>query len=245
MSQVNTVPHHAAHFPTNPDKFEFDSSVAAVFDSMALRSIPNYAEVHRLHAEMFSDRFVAGAVVCDIGSSTGALFHAIQHQIGASTGRVGMTCCAIDTSPAMMDTLKDRYPDVTPIVGDIATLPDLPMPADFMACLYVLQFMTGRQRSDALDWIKRNLAPNGVLILAQKELEPYRHASMFSRTYYNLRRRNGYTQAEIDKKSAALKNSMWPVSPEEMSWELAQRSLSYTETTRWVQFTSGVVTHRK
>lgn len=245
MSQVNAVPHHAAHFPTNPDKFEFDASVAAVFDSMALRSIPNYAEVHRLHAEMFSDRFVAGAVVCDIGASTGALFHAIQTQIGASTGRVGMTCYAIDTSQPMLDTLKDRYPDVRCLAGDIATLPDLPMPADFMACLYVLQFMNGRQRSNALDWIKRNLSPNGVLVLAQKEVEPYRHAATFSRTYYNLRRRNGYTQEEIDRKTAALKNSMWPVSAEELAWELGQRSLWYTETTRWVQFTSGVVTHRR
>jgi tRNA (cmo5U34)-methyltransferase len=244
MSQVNTVAHHAPHFPTNPEKFEFDGSVAAVFDSMALRSIPNYAEVHRLHAEMFSDRFTAGAVVCDIGSSTGALFHAIQTEIGASIGRVGITGYAIDCSQPMMDTLKDRYPDVRPIVGDIATLPDLPVPATFMACLYVLQFMRGRQRSDALDWIKRNLAPGGVLILAQKELEPYRHAATFSRTYYNLRRRNGYTQEEIDKKTSALKNSMWTVPPEELTWELQSRNLAYTETTRWVQFTSGVVTHR-
>lgn len=163
MSQVNTVAHHAPHFPTNPEKFEFDSSVAAVFDSMALRSIPNYAEVHRLHAEMFSDRFTAGAVVCDIGSSTGALFHAIQSEIGASIGRVGIKGYAIDCSQPMMDTLKDRYPDVHPIVGDIATLPDLPVPATFMACLYVLQFMRGRQRSDALDWIKRGAQPAGKL----------------------------------------------------------------------------------
>lgn len=245
MSEVNNVPHHAAHFPANPEKFEFDSSVAAVFDSMALRSIPNYAEVHRLHAEMFSDRFVAGSVVCDIGASTGALTNAIQTQIGATVGRVGITVHAIDTSLSMLDIVKQRYPDVHTIHGDIAVLPDLPMPANFMACLYVLQFMQGRQRSDALDWIKRNLAPDGVLILAQKELEPYRHASTFSRTYYNLRRRNGYTQEEIDKKTAALKNSMWTVSPEELHWELTQRNLAYVETTRWVQFTSGVVTHRR
>lgn len=245
MSQVNAAPaHHAAHFPANPTKFEFDDSVAAIFDSMAARSIPNYAEVHRLHTEMFKDRFTHGMVVCDIGSSTGNLFHAIQQHIGASVGRIGLRCYAIDQSEPMMDTLTDRYPDVKPIVGDIARLPDLPQPADFMSCLYVLQFMQGRQRAEALKWIKRNLAPNGVLILAQKEREPYRWASMFSKTYYALRRRNGYTQEEIDKKSEALKNSMWPVPPEEQEHELDMLGLSYTETTRWVQFTSGVVTHR-
>jgi len=33
---------------------------------------------------------------------------------------------------------------------------------------------------------------------------------------------------------------MWPVSPEEMAYELNQVGLTYTETTRWAQFTSGV-----
>ena len=48
------------HFPATPDKFEFDAEVATIFDSMALRSIPMYAEVHRMHVEMFADKFDAG-----------------------------------------------------------------------------------------------------------------------------------------------------------------------------------------
>lgn len=244
MSQVNEVPQHAAHFPADPNKFQFDGDVAPVFDSMARRSIPNYLEVHRLHVEMFAGRFTAGTVVCDIGSSTGQLFHSIQEQIKASVGRVGMRCFAIDESEPMMETLQGRYPDVKCLVGDIATQPDLPQPADFMTCLYVLQFMKGRQRSEALDWISRNLARGGVLILGQKEREPYRWATDFSKTYYNLRRRNGYTQEEIDRKTEALKNSMWTVPPDEQAHELATRGLHYTETTRWLQFTSGVVVHR-
>ena len=70
------------HFPATPDKFEFDAEVATIFDSMALRSIPMYAEVHRMHVEMFADKFVKGAVVADIGASTGNFFTQIELQIG-------------------------------------------------------------------------------------------------------------------------------------------------------------------
>ena len=100
--------------------------------------------------------------------------------------------------------------------------------------------MRGTAREKGMQWLRRNLAPGGILILGQKEREPWRYANRFSETYYAMRRRNGYTQAEIDAKTAALKNSMWPVSPEEMAYELNQVGLTYTETTRWAQFTSGI-----
>lgn len=232
------------HFPATPDKFEFDAEVATIFDSMALRSIPMYAEVHRVHVEMFADRFVDGAVVADIGASTGNFFTTIERQIGSSLGSAGIRGYAIDSSIHMLNELHERHPSVELLVGDLALAPDLPQPADVIACLYVLQFMRGTARTKAFEWLSRNLAPDGVLILGQKEKEPWRYAHRFSETYYAFRRANGYTQEEIDAKTAALKNSMWPVSMDELSLELNACGLTYTETTRWMQFTSGVSTHR-
>lgn len=228
------------HYPATPDKFEFDAEVATIFDSMAIRSIPMYAEVHRMHVEMFADKFVKGAVVADIGASTGNFFTQIELQIGKSLKDAGIRGFALDSSVHMLNELHERHPSVELLVGDLSEAHDLPQPADVIACLYVLQFMRGTTREKGLQWLRRNLAPGGILILGQKEREPWRYANRFSETYYAMRRRNGYTQAEIDAKTAALKNSMWPVSPEEMTYELNQVGLTYTETTRWAQFTSGV-----
>lgn len=237
---------HSVHFPAKHDKFEFDSEVSKIFDSMASRSIPMYAEVHRVHVEMFADKLVKGAVVADVGASTGNFFTAIETQlVGGSMKDVGIQAHALDASASMIEELRQRHPSVSCSVGSLADAPDLQQPADMLVCLYVLQFMRGEEREKAIHWLARNLARDGVLILGQKEREPWRHAQRFSDTYYAMRRRNGYTQAEIDAKTAALKNSMWTVSPEELSLELNSFGLTYTETTRWMQFTSGVSVHRR
>jgi tRNA (cmo5U34)-methyltransferase len=232
------------HYPANPDKFEFDSEVASIFDSMAARSIPMYAEVHRLHVEMFADKLKPGAVVADIGSSTGNLFAAIEQQLGKAMHASGLSAHAIDTSSAMMSELERRYAGVRTTIAPLSEAADLPQPADVMACLYVLQFMRREERVGALDWIARNLAPQGVLILAQKDTAHWRVADRSKEAYFAFRRANGYTQAEIDAKTEALKNSMWTVSTEELEYELDSRNLHYVETTRWVQFSSGVAVRR-
>lgn len=245
MSLIAEAPGKEVHYPSNPNKFEFDGEVASIFDSMALRSIPNYAEVHRLHTSMFSEMFQPGAVVADIGASTGNFFGAIERAVGKPFSTTGILAYAYDTSSEMLARLHSRYPTVRLQQGDIATAADLPQPADMIVCLYVLQFMRGKQREEALAWIKRNLAPHGVVVLGQKEHPHLRTAAKSQEEYFAFRRSNGYTQAEIDAKTAALANSMWPVSQEVLEAELEAFDMSYVETTRWVQFTSGIAFYRK
>ena len=231
------------HFPAKSDKFEFDSEVATIFDSMAVRSIPMYAEVHRVHAEMFASRFCKGAVVVDVGASTGNFFASIELQKGRRLQDLGMYAAAIDPSVHIMNELADRYPTVNTLVGDVGEMPDLPQPADVISCFYVLQFMRGPQRARAVGWLARNLAPNGVLLLGQKDAAPYRMAAPFQEGYHAFRRRNGYSQTEIDAKTAALANSMWTISSAELTAEMRHHNLMYIETSRWLQFSSGVASH--
>lgn len=239
------TPENPVHFPKDEDLFQFDDEVAAIFENMAARAIPMYAEVHRMHVGMYLDYFKPGAVIADIGSSTGTFFRTIQQAKDASLHRLGVTAYAVDVSQPMMDRLSSAFPDVHAIVGDISTLPDLPEPADVIACLYVLQFIEGERRKAALNWLARNLAPGGVLILGQKEVVSWAHACRFTETYFQFRRDNGYTQAEIDAKTKALRGAMWPVTQGDLEAELEERGLDYVETTRWLQFTSGVCTHRR
>lgn len=236
------------HYPKRRDLFSFDEEVAAIFDNMSVRSIPMYNEVHRLHVSMFRHLLRPGAVVADIGSSTGHLFRNIEVALDSSMQEAGIEAYAVDISQPMMDRLSASFPQVTGIVGDITKLPDLPKPADFMCCLYTLQFVSPESKVVALDWLLRNLAVGGVLILGQKEI--VRNVSLrelFDEEYYKFRRDNGYTQAEIDAKTVALRNSMWPIEHDMLltMLRMSPYCLDVIETSRWLQFSTVACIRRK
>lgn len=234
------------HYPKRRDVFQFDDEVAGVFDNMAPRSIPMYNEVHRLHVSMFSHLLRPGAVVADVGSSTGHLFRNIEKQVGAVLAQTGITGYAVDLSDAMMSRLTKQFPSVTPVVGDMTDMQDLPQQADLAFCFYTLQFITPARKLMALDWLVRNTKVGGVLVLGQKDAipdEPLR--DLFDEEYYQFRRDNGYSQAEIDAKTAALKNSMWPIRHDQFLNMLQAYDLDYIETSRWLQFSTVACIRRK
>lgn len=233
------------HFPKRRDVFQFDDEVSAIFDSMALRSIPMYNEVHRMHVSMLQHKLTRGAVVADIGSSTGHLFRNIEAGLGGCLEDNGIKGYAVDISDSMMSRLTGEFPTVVPIVGDISDLPDLPEPADIMFCLYTIQFISPNRKVAAMQWLVRNLKVGGILVLGQKDIiasEPLRN--MADEEYYKFRRDNGYTQEEIDAKTAALRGSMWPIQYEQLMTILGTHRLDCFETSRWLQFSTVVCIRR-
>ena len=121
-------------------------------------------------------------------------------------------------------------------------MPDLAMPADVISMFYVLQFVEQeRDRMTLLRWAYRNLRPGGRLLLGQKEKVFGELDGMFTEEYYRFRERNGYTRAEIEAKTAALKNSMWPISPEWLESMCYEAKFNtYAETTKWLQFSTSM-----
>jgi len=234
------------HYPKRRDLFSFDDEVASIFDNMAPRSIPMYLEVHRLHVSLFEHVFREGAVIADIGSSTGHLFRSIEKSFGHSIPDMGMKAVALDVSQPMMDRLASEFPYVTGLVGDITNMPDLDEPTDIMFCLYTLQFISPEGKVKAMEWLVRNLKVGGVLILGQKEvIRNVALRELFDEEYYKFRRDNGYTQAEIDAKTAALRNSMWPIEHEVLTAMLNLHHMDCVETSRWLQFSTVACIRRK
>ena len=197
------------HFPKRRDVFQFDDEVSAIFDSMAVRSIPMYNEVHRMHVSMFAHKLAKGCIVADIGSSTGHLFRNIEAQLGVKLQQAGISGYAIDLSSSMMARLTAEFPSVTPVIGDISAMPDLPEPADIIFCLYTLQFVHPDRKYAAMEWLTRNLKHDGILVIGQKDELPPTFAMEAEAEYYKFRMDNGYTMAEIKAKTKALiaKNS--------------------------------------
>ncbi len=230
------------HYPNNPEVFAFDAEVASLFDNMVQRSIPMYDEVHRMHVSMLRDKFIPGAVVVDVGSSTGRLFREIEAQYSLSIPELHLRCTAIDSSAPMMEKLQERFPYVDTVVGEFPRLEPLSEKADVIFCLYTLQFIKTHIHGACMKWFSANLKPDGVIVFGQKDKVPKTVSGLFSEEYYRMRRANGYTQAEIDAKTKALQGSMWPIS--EISRELAASFEGFTtyETSRWLEFTTSIAT---
>ena len=234
------------HYPKRRDVFEFDNEVASLFDNMAQRSIPLYQEVHRMHVAMFEHMFREGAHVVDIGSSTGNLFRHIEYRFNIRLSQMHVRGTAIDISQPMMDRLLEDFPHINGIVGDITAMDDLDTPADIMFALYVLQFVHPDKKVDALQWMVRNLKVGGVLVLGQKEeIDSSAMRELFDDEYYQFRRDNGYTQHEIDAKTAALRNSMWPLPHAQLMALLQMNNLEAVETSRWLHFSTVVAVRRR
>jgi tRNA (cmo5U34)-methyltransferase len=227
------------HLPKRRDLFKFDDEVASIFDNMAPRSIPLYNEVHRLHVSLVWKALQPGAVVVDVGSSTGHLFRNIERQLRKPFAETGLRGYAVDASGHMMDRLTREFPTVTPIIGDIAFMQPLAEKADVLFCLYTLQFVPEERKSDALHWLVDSTKIGGAVVFGQKDriLNPAFEID-FNDEYYLFRRDNGYTQEEIDAKTEALKNSMWPVAYSDLARRLAMLGVQSHETTRWLQFST-------
>lgn len=238
------------HFPSNAGKFEFDREVSEIFPDMALRSIPMYKEVHRLHVSMILSSNVYSMHkplrVYDIGASRGSFFKELCRQTSTDihTGSSALHLTAVDSSEDMLHLLSVEMPWVHTRVADATKLVDLDEQVDAISMLYVLQFIESPAgRLEALRWANRNLRPGGLLILGQKSVPTSTYLRMFTGLYHKFRVHNGYTMEEVRAKDEALKNAMWPDSPGWVEDQCYRAGfIDYTETTRWLQFFTSVCT---
>jgi 5-(carboxyamino)imidazole ribonucleotide mutase len=84
-------------------QFEFDESVATVFDDMLSRSVPFYQEVIDLIIYFASQNLENGNRVYDLGSSTGTTLLEIANRVDLNLDLIG-----IDSSIAMCKRAKDK-----------------------------------------------------------------------------------------------------------------------------------------
>lgn len=245
---VDKVAGEVVHFPKRRDVFQFDEEVSRIFPDMAMRSIPMYREAHRLHVEILRDIFIGSpeVVVCDIGASRGHFFKEVcnQLQIPEAEGSDRFKFIAVDKSLSMLDALRAEMPWVTAVEADAVNMADLEKPADIICLFYILQFIrSDSDKLSVLQWANRNLKKGGTLLLGQKEETSITYKPLFDEVYYKFRMDNGYSLEEIQAKTKALSNSMWPSSP---AWleDMCYRAgfIDYVETTRWLQFSTSMCT---
>ena len=208
------------------DDFDFGAKTAAVFDDMLDRSVPFYAEIQRMVAELAADFAEPGGIVYDLGCSTGATFLALD---GLLRERPEVAFVGLDSSPEMLARARAKLNQKgvrRPCELRLADfnhgveLPD----ASVVVMLLTLQFVRPLHRESLLGSIFRDLRDKGCVILVEKVLgEHSTFNRLFIEHYYELKRRSGYKDLEIGQKREALENVLIPYRLEE-NRELLRRA---------------------
>lgn len=239
------------HYPKNPDLFEFDEEVAKVFDDMAARSIPMYEAAHRAHIQYLLQSLPRlRTLACgrplrflDVGASTGKFFSSLYEALGGPSAErlPNIHLYAVDPCDHMLDRVKVNVPHTTTYCMGAEEIFTLPCKFDVVNVSYVLQFIPPQKHYSVLKDIYNQMQPGGILFFSQKESIQPDHAHHFEEQYINFRRNNGYTDAEIEAKTKALRGSMWPQRYEQTAATLTRVGFTnIQETTRWLNFSSLV-----
>ncbi len=72
------------------DDFTFDDEVAAVFDDMVSRSVPQYPEIQRMLAELAVAFVSEGSRVYDLGCSTGTTLSMLHKNLRVPANLIGI-----------------------------------------------------------------------------------------------------------------------------------------------------------
>lgn len=215
--RVDAIKTSLGHAPEK-SKWEFDATVAACFDDMLARSIPDYEEMRRLVTALASRYAISAhdAKVVDLGASRG---EALAPLIGNRFLKWA-TFYAVETAPAMLAELRARWPrhayeQPTVIVDDRDLRKSFAhafLGSSVFLSVLTLQFVPIEHRLRIVRDVWKSLRPGGVFILVEKVLGATADLDdAFVAEYYAKKRANGYTQEEIDRKRLSLEGVLVPV----------------------------------
>lgn len=221
--------------------FAFDDSVAAVFDDMLNRSVPFYTEQQKLITQIATRFWIPGTLVVDMGCSLGTTLLNIAKNLDKAENFIGY-----DNSQAMIDKARaniERAEESNRIelrLADLnSSLDDVDLSnASVVTICWTLQFIRPLQRDRLIKKIYESMADGGVLITTEKILTNDSNMNRyFIEFYYDYKRRNGYSEVEINKKRESLENILIPYRVDENT-ELFRRNGFRTVETffQWYNF---------
>jgi tRNA (cmo5U34)-methyltransferase len=218
--------------------FDFGEATAAVFDDMLDRSVPAYRELQRMIGELAATFAEPATRIYDLGCSTGITLETLMGAIQQPVEFVGL-----DYSPPMLQRARERLaPCASPgrltlIEADLNGEVEITN-ASVVVLNLTLQFVRPLRRDRLISAINNGMNQNGCLILVEKVLG---NDSLFNRTfirlYYEMKKRNGYSDTEIAHKREALENVLVPYRVDENFELLARNGFSQIDIFfKWYNF---------
>ena len=226
-------------FKKSPKKqFEFDKSVASVFDDMIYRSVPFYKENLELCVSLISKLAPQKAKICDLGCASGNFL------LELFKSRKDFILSGIDNAKPMLEIAKQKAKAYGAKIEFFEhSLNEFSFfKNDVFIATYTLQFIRPPKRQALVDKIYKNLNENGIFILSEKIL--YEDAFLSKKIlelYAEYKEKQGYTKFEISAKREALENVLVPYSTKENILLLQNAGFKSIETLfKWANFESFI-----
>lgn len=222
--------------------FTFGEKVASVFDDMLGRSVPFYAEMQRMIAEMATDFAAPGSNIYDLGCSTGTTILNLAPSVGNDVKFIG-----VDNSHEMLKKCAAKFEEHKFKGKHELLFADLNEGikienASMVLMVLTLQFVRPLHRDRLIAQIYEGMNENGCLILVEKFLgEDSIFNRLFIKYYYDMKKRNGYSEMEIAQKREALENILIPYKPLENREMLLRSGFRYVDSFfKWYNF-GGII----
>ncbi|MDU7692962.1 MAG: methyltransferase domain-containing protein [Helicobacter sp.] len=225
-------------------QFQFDSNVASVFDDMASRSIPFYAQTIEICCDfaLFLNTQKELSVL-DLGSATGNFLLNLAPKLKDST------LFGIDNSKAMIDIASQKSRaygfDISFILDDI-TQNDFKAinknGFDLITALWTVQFVRPLLRQKLLAKIHASLKNDSFFIMSEKLYAPDPILDFWIiKQYENFKQNAGYSKNEIAKKREAIQNVLVSYSSDENVKMLKDAGFSSVEVVlRYLNFATFI-----
>ena len=193
--------------------WQFDAAVAGVFDDHVRASVPFYDAIQQLIAEACDWLAPAGALVADLGCSTGNTAQAILARHSERALRFAL----YDESVPMLARARPAVEQLAP--GRVQSYPG-PLQhglthehADLTLAVFVLQFMSWPDRAAVLADARTRAAHDGALIIAEK-IRPAdaRWAEIGTDVSHDYKQAAGISDSAIRAKASALRGVLRPAS---------------------------------
>lgn len=194
------------------DKWSFNGDVTEVFDDMLERSIPQY-EIMRETCFTLACKYVQPKTeIVDLGCSRGEAMSKLVDKYGAQNHFTG-----IEVSKPMLEVLRKRFQGY--INCNVVSIKEMdlrreypPVNASVTLAVLTIQFTPIEYRLRILSDIYKNTMLGGAFIFVEKVLGA---TADIDKTmvdeYYDLKRYNGYTEEQIQRKRMSLEGVLVPV----------------------------------
>ena len=192
--------------------WSFDQQVTDVFDDMLRRSIPQYNAMRMVVFEI-GRRFVApGTAIIDIGSSRG---EALEPYV--STFKSANDYLGLEISEPMIEAARAKF--ASHPHGERVTIQRADLRHEFptttsslVLSVLTLQFTPIEYRQRIIRRVFDSLQPGGAFVLVEKVLGATSELDdAFVDLFLEIKKQNGYSEAEIDRKRLSLEGVLVPV----------------------------------
>lgn len=220
-------------------QFEFDESIACVFDDMLNRSVPFYKQMLELTTTFALKYCDDKSRVYDLGCSTASTLINIGKHTDKKLELIG-----IDSSSAMLQRAKDKSKafglDIELIDSDIFDVEF--KKSSVIIANYTLQFIRPLQREILIKKIYDSLEEGGVFIFSEKIVTGDKKLSkQFIDEYYGFKKAQGYSEYEIAQKREALENVLIPYTYEENKKMVQDAGFKHFDCIfKWINFATFI-----